>query len=63
MAAMTRMEARTLLEDPANRMEHLGASLFAACTDVQSWFDDHPEFAACIARIDLGYAAAGVLAE
>jgi len=60
---MTPIEARTLLEDPASRMEHLGASLFTTCANVQDWFEDHPEFKPVIARIDLGYAAAGLLAE
>jgi len=60
---MTPQEARALLEDPMNRLAHLGASLFATCASVQDWFDDHPEFRKHIDKVDRGYAAAGVLAE
>jgi len=60
---MTTAEARALLEDPQNRLAHLGASLFATCADVQGWFDDHPECRKAAKHIDLGYAAAGLLVE
>ena len=58
---MSTSQAREILENPANRLEHLGASLFVTSADVSDWFDNYPDMREHSELIARGYTSAAIM--
>jgi hypothetical protein len=60
-ATITRRQAAAaILRNPANRAQHLGASIFLAEADIVGFFADHPACLDQLSEICEGYKAAGI---